>query len=138
MAIAFMLLYTKLANVLSKKALFYTVIVPFIAFFGAFGFLMYPLSNHIQPKALANKLLCGRFCSILGVCQLDNYCRLSEEFYRLFGLGANVAFIFFCLTVKYFSNLRKNLGPEVDGWAIFSKAVMSIVVLIGVTICFLY
>ena len=33
MAIGFMLLYIKLANVLSKNALFYTIIVPFIAFF---------------------------------------------------------------------------------------------------------
>ncbi|KMZ59003.1 hypothetical protein ZOSMA_70G00170 [Zostera marina] len=37
MAIGFMLLYTKLSNVLSKEALFDTVLLPFIAFFGAIG-----------------------------------------------------------------------------------------------------
>ncbi|CAH2041874.1 unnamed protein product [Thlaspi arvense] len=41
-------------------------------------------------------------------------------------------------TVKYFSNLRKNLGPGVDGWALSLKAMMSIVVLMGLAICFLY
>ncbi|KAI6699764.1 hypothetical protein NL676_014088 [Syzygium grande] len=40
-AVGFMLLYTRLANVLSKGALFYSVIIHFIAFFGAFGFVLY-------------------------------------------------------------------------------------------------
>ncbi|PPR97353.1 hypothetical protein GOBAR_AA23312 [Gossypium barbadense] len=62
----------------------------------------------------------------------------AKRFYPLFGLGANVALIFSGRTVKYFSNLRKNLGPGVDGWAISLKGMMSIVVLMGFTICFLY
>lgn len=62
----------------------------------------------------------------------------AKRFYPLFGLGANVALIFSGRTVKYFSNLRKNLGPGVDGWAISLKAMMSIVVLMGVAICALY
>jgi len=57
MAIGFMLLYTKLSNVLSREALFYTVIFPFIAFFGAFAFVLYPLRDVIHPTALADKLL---------------------------------------------------------------------------------
>ncbi|KAL9253846.1 ADP,ATP carrier protein 1, chloroplastic-like protein [Drosera capensis] len=48
MSVGFMLLYSKLADFLSTKALFYTVIIPFIAFFGAFGFLLYRLSNYFQ------------------------------------------------------------------------------------------
>lgn len=62
----------------------------------------------------------------------------AKRFYPLFGLGANVALIFSGRTVKYFSNLRKNLGPGVDGWALSLKGMMSIVVLMGLTICFLY
>lgn len=62
----------------------------------------------------------------------------AKRFYPLFGLGANVALIFSGRTVKYFSNLRKNLGPGVDGWAISLKGMMSIVVLLGLTICGLY
>ncbi|PPD92542.1 hypothetical protein GOBAR_DD10500 [Gossypium barbadense] len=77
MAVGFMLLYTKLANVLSKKALFYTVIVPFIIFFGAFGFLLYPLSNYIHPEALADKLLAvlgPRFLGPLAILRIWSFC----------------------------------------------------------------
>lgn len=56
----------------------------------------------------------------------------------MFGLGANVALVFSGRTVKYFSNMRKSLGPGIDGWAISLKEMMSIVVLMGAAICFLY
>ncbi|KAG7590840.1 MFS transporter superfamily [Arabidopsis suecica] len=169
MAIGFMLLYTKLSNVLSKKALFYTVIIPFIVYFGAFGFVMYPLSNYIHPEALADKLLATlgpRFMGPLAILRIWSFCLFyvmaelwgsvvisvlfwgfanqittvdeAKKFYPLFGLGANVALIFSGRTVKYFSNLRKNLGPGVDGWAVSLKAMMSIVVGMGLAICFLY
>ncbi|CAF2209126.1 ADP,ATP carrier protein 1, chloroplastic-like [Brassica napus] len=169
MAIGFMLLYTKLSNVLSKKALFYTVIIPFILYFGAFGFVMYPLSNYIHPEALADKLLATlgpRFMGPLAILRIWSFCLFyvmaelwgsvvisvlfwgfanqittvdeAKKFYPLFGLGANVALIFSGRTVKYFSNLRKNLGPGVDGWAVSLKAMMSIVVGMGLAICFLY
>ncbi|XP_010532151.1 PREDICTED: ADP,ATP carrier protein 1, chloroplastic-like [Tarenaya hassleriana] len=169
MAVGFMLLYTKLANVLSKDALFYTVIFPFIAFFGAFGFLMYPLSSIIHPEALADKLLAvlgPRFMGPLAILRIWSFCLFyvmaelwgsvvvsvlfwgfanqittideAKKFYPLFGLGANVALIFSGRTVKYFSNMRKNLGPGVDGWAVSLKAMMSIVVGMGLAICFLY
>ena len=62
----------------------------------------------------------------------------AKKFYPLFGLGANVALIFSGRTVKYFSNMRKNLGPGVDGWAVSLKAMMSIVVVMGLAICGLY
>ncbi|RWW41450.1 hypothetical protein BHE74_00053068 [Ensete ventricosum] len=62
----------------------------------------------------------------------------AKEFYPLFGLGANIALIFSGRTVKYFSNLRKTLGPGVDGWAVSLKGMMSIVVLLGFVICAIY
>ncbi|XP_045830136.1 plastidic ATP/ADP-transporter [Trifolium pratense] len=169
MAIGFMLLYTKLSNVLSKQALFYTVILPFIAFFGAFGFVLYPLSNYIHPEAFADKLLNvlgPRFLGPLAIIRIWSFCLFyvmaelwgsvvvsvlfwgfanqittvdeAKRFYPLFGLGANVALIFSGRTVKYFSNMRKNLGPGVDGWAISLKGMMSIVVIMGFAICLLY
>ncbi|MQL91760.1 hypothetical protein Taro_024379, partial [Colocasia esculenta] len=197
LATGFMLLYSKLSNVLSKEALFYTVITPFIAFFGLFGFVMYPLNNAIHPTALANNLLAvlgPRFLgpvsiytenmeflplvchgqalgqhrdigTLLWICQsvvcymydyalFDMWISLAsvfctdmfaiptvdeaKQFYPLFGLGANIALIFSGRTVKYFSNLRKNLGPDVDGWAISLKRMMSIVVLLGLVIYGIY
>ncbi|KAL3639728.1 hypothetical protein CASFOL_014696 [Castilleja foliolosa] len=169
MAIGFMLLYTKLANVLSKDALFYTVMLPFIAFFGAFGFVLYPLSNFFHPTVLADKLLNvlgPRFLGPLAILRIWSFCLFyvmaelwgsvvvsvlfwgfanqittvdeAKKFYPLFGLGANVALIFSGRTVKYFSQMRQNLGPGVDGWAISLKGMMSIVVGMGLMICFLY
>ncbi|OIW11913.1 hypothetical protein TanjilG_18186 [Lupinus angustifolius] len=169
MAIGFMLLYTKLSNVLSKQALFYSVILPFIAFFGAFGFVLYPLSSYIHPEVLADKLLNilgPRFLGPLAILRIWSFCLFyvmaelwgsvvisvlfwgfanqittveeAKRFYPLFGLGANIALIFSGRTVKYFSNLRQNLGPGVDGWAISLKGMMSIVVLLGFVICLLY
>ena len=77
MAVGFMLLYTKLANVLSKQALFYSVILPFIGFFGAFGFVLYPLSNYIHPQAFADKLLNilgPRFLGPLAIMRIWSFC----------------------------------------------------------------
>jgi AAA family ATP:ADP antiporter len=169
MAIGFMLLYTKLSNVLSKKALFYTTILPFIAFFGAFGFVLYPMSHYFHPTALADKLLATlgpRFLGPLAIMRIWSFCLFyvmaelwgsvvisvlfwglanqittideAKRFYPLFGLGANVALIFSGRTVKYFSQMRQNLGPGVDGWAVSLKGMMSIVVAMGAAICFLY
>lgn len=39
----------QLANVLSTEQLFYACIFPFIAFFGAFAFIMYPLRETLHP-----------------------------------------------------------------------------------------
>lgn len=77
MAIGFMLLYTKLANVLPKEALFYTVLLPFIAFFGAFGFVLYPLSNYFHPTAFADKLLNTlgpRFLGPIAILRIWSFC----------------------------------------------------------------
>lgn len=76
-------------------------------------------------------ICCRRFVQITTVDE-------AKKFYPLFGLGANIALIFSGRTVKYFSKMRQNLGPGVDGWAVSLKGMMSIVVLLGVAICFLY
>jgi len=39
----------QLANILSTEQLFYACIIPFIMFFGAFAFIMYPLRDTIHP-----------------------------------------------------------------------------------------
>jgi len=41
-AILFMIAFMKLANVFSREKLFYVIITPFIAFFTAFAFIIYP------------------------------------------------------------------------------------------------
>lgn len=43
------LCFAQLANVLSTETLFYACILPFIAFFGSFAFVMYPLRDVLHP-----------------------------------------------------------------------------------------
>lgn len=50
-SILFVILYAKLSNVLSKENLFYSCIVPFILFFGAFAFIIYPNKDLLHPSA---------------------------------------------------------------------------------------
>lgn len=57
MAIAFTVLYSFLSNNLSNEALFYTCIIPFIMFFGAFAAIMYPNSSALHPTAYCESLL---------------------------------------------------------------------------------
>lgn len=77
MAIGFTIIYTKLANVLSSEALFYACIFPFIAFFGAFAFIMYPLKDQLHPTELCEKLLAqwgDRFAGPIAIVRNWTYC----------------------------------------------------------------
>ncbi len=55
-AILFMIIFMKLANVLTREKLFYTILVPFLAFFGLFGFLIYPNKDlfHMSLTTIQN------------------------------------------------------------------------------------
>lgn len=55
-AVIFMLIYSKLSNKLSKPALFYSVIVPFLVFFGLFATILYPARDLIHPTAFCDTL----------------------------------------------------------------------------------
>lgn len=55
-AILFMIIYAKLSNILSKENLFYATIIPFIIFFGFFGFVMYPARQALMPVESANAI----------------------------------------------------------------------------------
>lgn len=46
----------QLANVLSTEGLFYACIIPFVAFFGSFAFVLYPLRDVIHPTGVFNAL----------------------------------------------------------------------------------
>jgi len=49
-ATAFIAFYSKMSNVLSKKALFYTTCVPFFAFFALFDLFIYPNASILHPS----------------------------------------------------------------------------------------
>ncbi|MDR3274016.1 MAG: NTP/NDP exchange transporter [Puniceicoccales bacterium] len=50
-AVLFMLVYAKASDILSNEKLFYATLSPFILFFGAFGFLIYPNLDILHPAA---------------------------------------------------------------------------------------
>mmetsp|Transcript_22221 Transcript_22221/g.48531 ORF Transcript_22221/g.48531 Transcript_22221/m.48531 type:complete len:578 (+) Transcript_22221:158-1891(+) len=62
----------------------------------------------------------------------------AEQFYPLFGLGANVALIFSGQAVKYFSEVRASLPPGVDGWGVSLNGLMGMVVIGGLIITAIY
>lgn len=55
-AIAFTVAYSKMSNMLSREQLFYICIVPFILFFLAFGFLIYPNLSVLHPVVFCNSI----------------------------------------------------------------------------------
>jgi ATP:ADP antiporter, AAA family len=55
-AILFMVVYSKLSNVLTKPKLFYTMISSFIAFFAIFAWILYPNREALHPTAWADQL----------------------------------------------------------------------------------
>ncbi len=55
-AVLFMLVYAKLSNKLSKPALFYSIVTPFLIFFGLFALVLYPNHEALHPTLFADKL----------------------------------------------------------------------------------
>ncbi|HUX78575.1 MAG TPA: Npt1/Npt2 family nucleotide transporter [Alphaproteobacteria bacterium] len=49
-AILFFFIYSKLSNTLSRPALFYTCLTPFLAFFAVFAFIIYPQREFLHPS----------------------------------------------------------------------------------------
>jgi AAA family ATP:ADP antiporter len=49
-AILFFFVYAKLSNILSRPALFYTCLMPFLVFFGVFAFILYPNKDLLHPS----------------------------------------------------------------------------------------
>lgn len=55
-AILFTVAYSKMSNLFSRETLFYVCIIPFVLFFLAFGFIMYPNLAMLHPTELVSNL----------------------------------------------------------------------------------
>jgi len=160
-AIAFTVLYGALANRLGRQALFYSVLGPFLAFFGAFPFI-YQLRDVLHPVGfatwLAAKLPAG-FAAPIAVFRNWTYSLFyllanmwgsvvvsllfwgtandvvtvpeAKKYFPLFGLFANVALVFSGQFVRYVSGLHASLPAGVDPWGVALKLLMSSVVVLG-------
>lgn len=49
-AILFVIIYAKLTNILKRETVFYAVVLPFLIFFGAFAFVIYPNLEAMHPS----------------------------------------------------------------------------------------
>jgi AAA family ATP:ADP antiporter len=84
MAILFMILYAKLANVLSREGLFYAALVPFLVFFGAFAAFIYPNRAVLHMSDATIKALQGEwprlhwFIPVIGNWSYSLFYVLSE------------------------------------------------------------
>lgn len=55
-ALLITILYSKLCNIMPMSKVFYTLVTPFLAFFAAFAFAIYPNRDFLHPNALADHL----------------------------------------------------------------------------------
>ncbi len=69
----FMVLYAKLSNALSKKALFYVTSVPFFIFYALFCTVIYPNRHHLMPNVRSS----ARSDRMRVVCTLASCCALA-------------------------------------------------------------
>lgn len=56
MAVLLTIVFTKLSNRFSQEKVFYFMISGFLIFFALFAFVLYPLSHHLHPHELADRL----------------------------------------------------------------------------------
>lgn len=98
-----------------------------LAIISNWSFCLFYVASELWGSVVVSVLFWG-FAN--QICTVDE----AKQFYPLFGLGANVALIFSGRAVKYFSQVRANLPPGVDGWAVSLKGMMSLVLGFGLLI----
>lgn len=71
-AILFFIVYSKLANILSRQALFYGIITSFLAFFALFALALHPNVDTLHPLSHADSLINNLPISLKGFNNLIN------------------------------------------------------------------
>jgi len=71
-AILFFILYSKLANILSRQALFYSIISGFLVFFALFALVLHPNASTLHPILHADALIDNLPTSLKGFYNLIN------------------------------------------------------------------
>lgn len=76
-SILFVVLYAKLTNSVSRENVFYATIVPFLVFFGAFGFVIYPNLQALHPDIETVKALQASYPMLSGILDVYAYWAFS-------------------------------------------------------------
>lgn len=72
-AVLFVILYAKLANMVSRENLFYVIVLPFLVFFGAFAFIIYPNLGILHPDIETITMLKGAYPTLGGFIDIYAY-----------------------------------------------------------------
>lgn len=72
-AILFVIIYAKLTNALKRETVFYAVVTPFLVFFGAFAFFIYPNLSLVHPSAETVQALHQAYPRMSGFIDLYAY-----------------------------------------------------------------
>ncbi|MEI6790695.1 MAG: Npt1/Npt2 family nucleotide transporter [Myxococcaceae bacterium] len=94
-AFIFFFVYAKLSTILSKKALFYTIVTPFLVFFMLFALVLYPSRHWLHPIESADWLSSVLPAGLQGLAAIYRYWTYSM-FYTLAELwgSAVLSFLF--------------------------------------------
>ncbi len=94
-AFIFFFVYAKLSTILSKKALFYTIVTPFLVFFMLFALVLYPSRHWLHPIESAEWLASVLPAGLQGLVAIYKYWTYSL-FYTLAELwgSAVLSFLF--------------------------------------------
>jgi AAA family ATP:ADP antiporter len=76
-AILFVIIYAKLTNVLSRENVFYAIVSPFLIFFGAFAFVIYPNLEVLHPSVESVTALKQSYPVLSGFIDLYAYWAFS-------------------------------------------------------------
>lgn len=72
-AILFVIIYAKLTNVMSNEKVFYTVVTPFLVFFGLFAFAMYPNLDVLHTPADVIAAQTAAYPKLAGFINIKSY-----------------------------------------------------------------
>jgi AAA family ATP:ADP antiporter len=72
-SILFVIIYAKLTNSLSRENVFYAVVTPFLVFFGAFAFIIYPNLAQLHPTTETVQALQASYPSLSGLIDVYAY-----------------------------------------------------------------
>ncbi|CAO5676154.1 MAG: ADP,ATP carrier protein 1 [Holosporales bacterium] len=73
MAVLFVIFYAKLTNMLSREKVFYATILPFLIFFGLFGFVLYPCLDLLHPSKESLAILYEKAPALSGFIDIYAY-----------------------------------------------------------------
>ncbi|MCH9811402.1 NTP/NDP exchange transporter [bacterium] len=114
-AIIFMLMYSKLSNVLSKKNLFYASLSPFLIFFVVFAFILFPNREALHPTEFCDRLQASLPAGMAGLISMLRYWTFSI-FYIMAELWGSV-----CLSLLFwgFANDITKVSESKRFYALF-------------------